>query len=105
MSLMLSGALGGIRNIRHDYNAAGNSGKQSVGATGLKAEAGGYLWRKLGMLGLVTGAHTFAPKQFMHLVRVRRIGSAILPFLLLYGRRIRVRGFDLFVEQNSAPHF
>ena len=36
----------------------------------MKAEAGGYLWRKLGMLGLVTGAHTFVPKQFMHLVRV-----------------------------------
>ena len=33
-----------------------------------KAEAGGYLWRKLGMLGLVTGAHTFVPKQFMHMV-------------------------------------
>ena len=128
MSLMLSGALGGIRNIRHDYNlangngAAGNAGlkerledlqtkselkmshkelnfvvqlihayysvvqktflqslafKSSPNAV-TKAEAGGYLWRKLGMLGLVTGAHTFVPKQFMHMVSFSTIAACKL---------------------------
>ena len=34
MSLMLSGALGGIRNIRHDYNLANGNG--AAGNAGLK---------------------------------------------------------------------
>ena len=36
MSLMLSGALSGIRNIRHDYNVAnGNAGNAGLKDSGL----------------------------------------------------------------------
>ncbi len=84
MELMMKGALGGIRNIKHDYIVADRpadigSPRGGAGAEGQKAEAGGYLWRKLGMLGLVTGAHTFQPKQFMHTVRSRRIKKFRFP--------------------------
>ena len=56
----------------------------------IKAEAGGYLWRKLGMLGLVTGAHTFVPKQFMHLVSI-----SLLSFLIFRQMFVRSHCFQI----------
>ena len=34
----------------------------------LKEDIGSYIWRKLGSLGLLTGAQQFSPTQFLYLV-------------------------------------
>ena len=59
LNLMLNGALNKPRNLKYDY----------IKGTELKARAGAYIWRKMGMLGYVTGVHSFKPKQFLYTVR------------------------------------
>ena len=44
----------------------------------LKENIGSYIWRKLGSFGFLTGAQTFKPRQFLHIVNNHLWISVIL---------------------------
>ena len=48
-----------------------------LSGSNLKEYIGSFIWRKLGTLGLITGAQIFAPSQFLHAVSISSYRSFV----------------------------